>query len=40
MYFQIATIGLAADENPFGVILGGIMYVMPIYPFVYLLELC
>ncbi|KAB1221031.1 GDT1-like protein 4, partial [Morella rubra] len=37
---QIATIGLAADENPFGVILGGIMYVMPIYPFVYLLELC
>ncbi|ONM04604.1 GDT1-like protein 4 [Zea mays] len=23
---QIATIGLAADENPFGVVLGGIMY--------------
>lgn len=23
--FQLATIGLAADENPFGVVLGGIM---------------
>ena len=23
---QIATIGLAADENPFGVVIGGIMY--------------
>jgi hypothetical protein len=24
--YQIATIGLAADENPFGVVLGGIVY--------------
>jgi hypothetical protein len=23
--FQIATIGLAADENPFGVVIGGIV---------------
>lgn len=25
LQFQIATIGLAADENPFGVVLGGIV---------------
>lgn len=25
---QIATIGLASDENPFGVVLGGIVYVI------------
>ena len=26
LFCQIATISLAADENPFGVVLGGIMY--------------
>lgn len=26
LFFQIATIGLAADANPFGVVLGGILY--------------
>lgn len=25
IFLQLATIGLAADENPFGVVLGGIM---------------
>ncbi|CAI0552523.1 unnamed protein product [Linum tenue] len=31
---QLATIGLAADENPFGVVLGGILYVIKVYCFV------
>lgn len=32
--FQIATIGLASDENPFGVVLGGIMYgLYPLFSF-------
>ena len=26
IYCQIATIGLAADENPLGVVLGGVVY--------------
>ncbi|CAN1244769.1 GDT1-like protein 4 [Linum perenne] len=30
---QLATIGLAADENPFGVVLGGIVYVIKVHSF-------